>query len=311
MNDSNFMTYPGGKNGSGVYQKIINQMPPHRMYVEAFLGGGAILRAKRPALVNVGIDLSKAVVREWNFVELRAGIPNLTVYWADAVVWLDEAQRDGKLGPDTLVYCDPPYLMSTRSSQRQLYAMEMQEEAQHRNLIGVLKGLGCMVMISGYWSELYAKLLGGWRTISFKAMTRSGKTATEWLWMNYPEPVELHDYRYLGETFRQREQLKRMKARWMARLEKMPVLKRQALLMAIRDLTPATEDGRIPFPEGKGSGSGSGGEGDVVQPSGTIWRNAAGEFELPLEEYLKQVNEDGKLWDDRDCVGQGRSEVDE
>lgn len=50
------MTYPGGKNGSGVYQAIINLMPPHRVYIEPFLGGGAIMRLKRPAIANIGVD---------------------------------------------------------------------------------------------------------------------------------------------------------------------------------------------------------------------------------------------------------------
>jgi len=53
-------------------------------------------------------------------------------------------------------------------------------------------------MISGYWSELYARELKNWRSISFQAMTRGGFVATEWLWMNYPEPFELHDYSFLG-----------------------------------------------------------------------------------------------------------------
>ena len=41
------------------------------------------------------------------------------------------------------------------------------------------------------------------------------------------------DYRYLGKDFRERERLKRMKARWVKRLEKMPLLQRQALLAAL------------------------------------------------------------------------------
>ena len=50
------MTYPGGKNAPGVYQTIINHMPPHAVYIEPFLGSGAILRLKRPARINIGID---------------------------------------------------------------------------------------------------------------------------------------------------------------------------------------------------------------------------------------------------------------
>jgi DNA adenine methylase len=34
------MGYPGGKSGAGVYQTIINLMPPHTVYIEPFLGGG-------------------------------------------------------------------------------------------------------------------------------------------------------------------------------------------------------------------------------------------------------------------------------
>ncbi len=255
-------TYPGGKSGSGTYQKLINLMPPHRMYIEAFLGGGAIMRLKKPALVNVGIELDKTMVREWNFIEWRGGIPNLTVYWADAVEWLREHANE--LAPDCLIYADPPYLMSTRSTQRQLYQIEMAEEEQHRALLEVLRSLPCMVMLSGYWSQLYADLLPDWRTYSFQSMTRSGKMATEWVWMNYPEPFQLHDYRYLGETFRDRERIKRKEKRWKERLEKMPILERQALLMAIEEMRAGSDgDG-----ENAGGMAADTSEGDVAAGDG-------------------------------------------
>lgn len=57
--------------------------------------------------------------------------------------------------------------------------------------------------------------------------------ATEWLWMNYPRPVKLHDYRYLGDDFRERERIKRKKARWIDRLARMDILERQAMLAAL------------------------------------------------------------------------------
>ena len=50
-------SYPGGKAGSGVYQTLINQIPPHDVYVSATAGHDAVLRYKRPAARNIAIDL--------------------------------------------------------------------------------------------------------------------------------------------------------------------------------------------------------------------------------------------------------------
>lgn len=234
-------TYPGGKNGSGVYQKIINEMPPHRLYIEPFLGHGAIMRLKRTAIASIGIDADENVIRFWR--ALDPATPNLTLMNADALDWLASHATDGEVaGGDTLIYLDPPYLWSTRRQHRVIYRCEMSNE-QHEILLGIITGLRCMVMISGYWSEMYAKALGGWRAISFEARTRGGGTATEWLWMNFQEPMELHDYRYLGDTFRERERIQRKTARWKARLLGMEPLERHAIMHAIdeiRKASPAT-----------------------------------------------------------------------
>ena len=48
--------YPGGK--GSVFQKIINLIPPHHTYIESHVGGGSVLDAKRPATLNIGVDLS-------------------------------------------------------------------------------------------------------------------------------------------------------------------------------------------------------------------------------------------------------------
>ena len=63
-------------------------------------------------------------------------------------------------------------------------------------------------------------------------MTRGGH-ATEWLWMNYTEPAKLHDYRYLGDDYREREKIRRQQRRWTARLARMDRLQRLALMAAI------------------------------------------------------------------------------
>jgi hypothetical protein len=93
-----------------------------------------------------------------------------------------------------------------------------------------------MVAISGYWSALYATELADWRTSTFQTVNHAGRPATEWLWMNYPKPLDLHDYRYLGRDFRERERIKRKKTRWTERLRSMPDLERYALMEAIGEL---------------------------------------------------------------------------
>lgn len=52
------------KNGAGVFQRIICEMPPHSVYIEAFLGSGAILRRKRPAAKSFAFELDRETIFE-------------------------------------------------------------------------------------------------------------------------------------------------------------------------------------------------------------------------------------------------------
>ncbi len=60
-----FKRYSGGKGQYGVYQRIINLMPPHEIYIETHLGGGAIMRNKLPAGRNIGIEIDPKVIELW------------------------------------------------------------------------------------------------------------------------------------------------------------------------------------------------------------------------------------------------------
>lgn len=234
------MTYPGGKNGAGVYQALINLMPPHDTYIEPFLGSGAIMRLKRPARSSIGIDADADVITAFSDEEIR--IPNLELVHGDAIAWLETQLSynvPGHFTPRTLIYLDPPYLRHVRASQAAIYRHEF-TDSQHLELLALLKRLPCMVMVSGYWSTMYAEHLKTWRTHHFPARTRGGSTATEYVWLNFPLPLELHDYRYLGANFRERERIKRKKLRWRTRLERMPALERYALLDVLADLRSGT-----------------------------------------------------------------------
>ncbi|MDQ2510981.1 DNA adenine methylase, partial [Pseudomonas aeruginosa] len=40
-------------------------MPPHQTYIESHLGGGAVMRNKKAAQRNIGLDLDAKVIELW------------------------------------------------------------------------------------------------------------------------------------------------------------------------------------------------------------------------------------------------------
>jgi len=227
------MEYPGGKNQSGVYQWLINQMPPHQTYIEPFLGSGAVMRLKRPAMASIGMDADANVFAQWNGDEL----PGLTLSCGDALEFLATDPRVQLA--TTLVYLDPPYPMAVRSCKRAIYQCEFATWSEHQRLLGIITALPCMVMISSYYSEPYATALSSWRSLHFTVCTRGGGKAEEWLWMNYPVPFELHDYRYLGDDYRERHNIKKKQKRWRRMLGEMTPHERYAMLEVLGDLRSA------------------------------------------------------------------------
>lgn len=92
--------------------------------------------------------------------------------------------------PEGLIYCDPPYVHSTRSKNAiDMYGIEMSDE-EHRELANVLQSCQSRVVLSGYSSDLYDKLYVGWRRVEFDianhaAGGRRKARRRECLWMNF------------------------------------------------------------------------------------------------------------------------------
>jgi DNA adenine methylase len=87
-------------------------------------------------------------------------------------------------GPETLFYCDPPYLPETRTSN-QGYAHEMDPEGHHA-LLALLRDCQGKAMVSGYPSPFYERELEGhgWTRISRESRTRDPwAKRTECLWI--------------------------------------------------------------------------------------------------------------------------------
>lgn len=91
--------------------------------------------------------------------------------------------------PETLFYCDPPYLHGTRGDAK-AYGFEMTDD-EHCALAQMLRGVAGKVAISGYASGLYEELYAGWNRV--EAPTRqihsSKGERAEVLWVNYDVPV--------------------------------------------------------------------------------------------------------------------------
>jgi DNA adenine methylase len=265
--------YFGSKAGAGVWQRIISQIPPCDVFVEAFAGSATITRKmRRPAasiVIDRDVEVCRSLIAAFGGEDRHVGngeAAGVTVLCADAISWLDRNSRE--LGPRAVIYCDPPYLFETRScGRRQRYAKEMGEQWSHASLLSVLVKLtnqGVRILLSGYASSLYSAALQEWRRIDYRTMTRGGPR-TECLWCNFPEPTDLQDYRFAGDGFRERERLKRKKARWVSRLDRMPEKERAVLLAAIDEFRRrrSLNLGMIAAIAGNGAGSGG-----LANPSG-------------------------------------------
>jgi len=210
------MRYPGGK--GKCYQHIINLMPKHDTYIETHLGGGSVMRNKKPAQQNIGIDIDSKVINIWenNF----SGLCELVL--SDALSFLENYSFTG----NELIYADPPYYPDTRRNTK-IYTYEYTHD-DHKRLLSLLKELPCNIMISGYDHPFYNKQLQGWKKVSFSAKTHVD-IREENVWFNFDEPEILHDSRFYGKNFRERQTIKRRQERLYKKIQNMDPIERNEL----------------------------------------------------------------------------------
>ena len=177
------------------------------------------MKRKPPALRNIGIDLNRRAIDTFSCdypVELHHGCCH---------AFLSDFDFDGR----ELVYSDPPYVQSARKSQRR-YRYDY-TDADHVELLGILKSLPCSVMISGYPSRLYDEHLRDWRSLEIQVNNQSC-IVTEKLWFNFA-PDRVHWAAFAGRNFTHRQVVKRKAASWGRRYAAMPRSERLAVLAAI------------------------------------------------------------------------------
>jgi site-specific DNA-adenine methylase len=214
--------YFGSKATSGLCQPIIAMMPPHDTYIETHLGGGAILKRKPPALNNIGIDIDPKPLSKFTC--------DYPVHLVNGCAHQFLASYDYQ-GTE-LVYCDPPYLTHTRTSQRK-YRFDY-TESDHVELLTLLKTLPCQVILSGYHSSLYDDLLSDWNTLELQVMNHAG-VRTEKLWYNFTIDRR-HWSRFAGKDFTDRQRIKRKAHRWGKNYQALPKAERLAVLAALLEV---------------------------------------------------------------------------
>lgn len=219
-------------------------MPPHDFYGELFAGAGYIFKTKRPAELNIALDLNEDALKKISGTDnanetwIQNGCEFVTAKF-DAIEWLETR---GEWYKNALLYLDPPYLPCTLSRPKnsirngQRYQFKFGIEA-HQRLLELITPLKCYVMISGYQSMLYDNALTGWTKKTFKAKTRQG-VKEECVWMNFnPDEIpQRHDWRFFGNNFRERERLQKKLKRLRRKLTEVNLMERNFLLNGISDL---------------------------------------------------------------------------
>lgn len=98
------------------------------------------------------------VMRQRKLGPIHSRIRGVQIECRDALDVLQEWD-----GPDSVFYCDPPYILETRKKQK-YYAVEPGDD-YHEQLVDVLLGVEGMVILSGYEHPIYQRLREkGWMT---------------------------------------------------------------------------------------------------------------------------------------------------
>ena len=89
---------------------------------------------------------------------------------------------------DQVIYADPPYPASCRTSGHPRYMVEADDDQFHRELAERLHAVAGTVLVSGYHSPLYDRLYEDWQAIDLPVQGNghNGTHRTETVWTNQP-----------------------------------------------------------------------------------------------------------------------------
>lgn len=80
--------WPGGKSGPGIYQRLINLIPRHRILVSAFAGKCGVVRHIKPAENTIVIDADEMICEWWSSWRRTKAGRHLEIHHCDSIEWL-------------------------------------------------------------------------------------------------------------------------------------------------------------------------------------------------------------------------------
>lgn len=227
------MNWPGTKNGSGVAERLISQIPPHEIYIAPFAGHCAVASKMRPARRRIFVDLDERALNYWRARQPAECYLTNCIDWLSHWFELDRFDSSPARRPEVFVHIDPPYYPGTCGAG--IYRHELSRE-EHARLLSVALRIPAAVMIAGYRCELYDAKLHEWRRMDYTVQTRGGPKR-ESVWMNYAVPSELQDPRFIGRDKRDRERIRKRQRNMVNLVKRLPPLERQALLDMLSETT--------------------------------------------------------------------------
>lgn len=143
------------------------------------IGGFSVNLVKRRKMSKSVSDYLSCVDR---LPEFHERLQRIVMYNRDGLELIDKFKE-----PDCFLYCDPPYVWSTRGATR--YIVDNDSE-WHKKFVEKCIASKAKILISGYDCEEYVPLVeNGFTKVEFNVNTIDGtlkpKTKTECLWRNY------------------------------------------------------------------------------------------------------------------------------
>lgn len=153
------------------------------LLIRSFMGFGTNGHQRRTGFRSKGYRVGKLPQHDWRDMHeamwaLIDRLRNVVIECRPAVEVLQRYDEAGAVH-----YVDPPYVMATRGHGAD-YAHEL-TDAQHVELLKVLRGLQGRVLLSGYACALYDEALRDWRRVERRSLADGARERIEVIWMNF------------------------------------------------------------------------------------------------------------------------------